>query len=46
MAMIAMSDPSEFMFPGAEFVDGSIVGAMKAGMKTYEFYRQVAHEVP
>ena len=30
-------DPSEFMFPGTEFVDGSIVGAMKAGIKAYEF---------
>jgi hypothetical protein len=29
-------DAHEWMFPGSEFVDGSIEGAMKAGMSAYE----------
>ncbi len=29
-------DPEEWMFPGSEFVDGTILGAMKAGMRAYE----------
>ena len=28
-------DPEEWWFPGAECVDGTIEGAMKAGMKAY-----------
>jgi hypothetical protein len=28
-------DPEEFMFPGSEFVDGTVEGAMKAGMVAY-----------
>lgn len=28
-------DPDEWFFPGQEFVDGTIEGAMKAGMKAY-----------
>ncbi len=28
-------DPNEFMFPGYELLDGSIEGAMKAGMEIY-----------
>lgn len=28
-------DPDEFMFPGAEHVNGTIEGAMKAGIKAY-----------
>ena len=28
-------DPDEFFFPGAEFVDGTIEGAMKAGLEAY-----------
>ena len=28
-------DPDERMFPGSEFVDGTIEGAMRAGMKAY-----------
>jgi hypothetical protein len=28
-------DPEEFMFPGAELVDGTIEGALKAGMRAY-----------
>ena len=29
-------DPEEWFFPGEEFVDGTITGAMKAGMVAYE----------
>jgi hypothetical protein len=29
-------DPEEWYFPGAEEVDGTVTGAMKAGMKAYE----------
>jgi hypothetical protein len=29
-------DPEEWMFPGSELVDGTILGAMKAGMSAYE----------
>jgi len=25
-------DPDEFLFPGAEFVDGTVEGAIKAGL--------------
>jgi len=28
-------DPDEWFFPGAEFVDGTIEGAMKAGVEAY-----------
>ncbi len=28
-------DPEEFMFPGYELLDGTIEGAMQAGMKIY-----------
>jgi len=28
-------DPEEDFFPGAEYVDGTIEGAMKAGLKAY-----------
>ncbi len=28
-------DSDEFMFPGSELVDGTIVGAMKAGLEAY-----------
>jgi hypothetical protein len=28
-------DPDEFMFPGSELLDGTIEGAMNAGMKAY-----------
>src|SRR4030067_658272 len=28
-------DPEEWMFPGSEFVDGTVQGAMKAGMQAY-----------
>lgn len=28
-------DPDEWFFPGAEYVDGSIEGAMKAGLAAY-----------
>jgi hypothetical protein len=28
-------DPEEWMFPGAEEVDGTIEGAMRAGLKAY-----------
>ena len=28
-------DPEECMFPGSEFVDGTVEGAMMAGMKSY-----------
>ena len=27
--------PSEWMFPGSDLVDGTVTGAMKAGMKAY-----------
>jgi hypothetical protein len=29
-------DPDEWFFPGEEFVDGTVNGAMKAGMEAYE----------
>ena len=29
-------DPDEWFFPGEEFVDGTVTGAMKAGMVAYE----------
>lgn len=29
-------DPEEWLFPGEEFVDGTVTGAMKAGMAAYE----------
>ena len=28
-------DPDEFLFPGAKFVDGTIEGALKAGLEAY-----------
>ena len=28
-------DPDEWFFPGSQFVDGSIEGAMKAGLQAY-----------
>ena len=28
-------DPDEWFFPGVEFIDGTIQGAMKAGLKAY-----------
>ncbi|MDY0078283.1 MAG: hypothetical protein RBR87_13525 [Bacteroidales bacterium] len=28
-------DPEEFFFPGVEYVDGTIEGAMKAGLEAY-----------
>lgn len=28
-------DPEEYFFPGAEYVDGTIEGAMKAGLEAY-----------
>lgn len=28
-------DPEEWSFPGDKFVDGTVTGAMKAGMKAY-----------
>jgi hypothetical protein len=28
-------DPDEWFFPGAELVDGTVQGAMKAGMEAY-----------
>jgi len=28
-------DPEEWFFPGEEFVDGTVEGAMKAGMEAY-----------
>jgi hypothetical protein len=27
--------PNEWMFPGSEFVDGTIEGAMRAGLEAY-----------
>ena len=29
-------DPEEWFFPGVKFVDGTLTGAMKAGMAAYE----------
>ena len=29
-------EPEEWFFPGAEFVDGTVTGAMQAGMVAYE----------
>ncbi len=29
-------DPEEWFFPGEEFVDGTVEGAMKAGAKAYD----------
>jgi hypothetical protein len=29
-------DSEEWFFPGAELVDGTVTGAMKAGMNAYE----------
>ena len=29
-------DPEEWFFPGEEYVDGTVTGAMKAGMAAYE----------
>lgn len=29
-------DPEEWSFPGTKYVDGTVMGAMKAGMKAYE----------
>ena len=28
-------DPEEWMFPGATLIDGTIVGAMRAGLQAY-----------
>jgi hypothetical protein len=28
-------DPDEWMFPGSEFVDGTVEGAMRAGLEAY-----------
>ena len=28
-------DPEEWMFPGSEFMDGTVEGAMKAGIQAY-----------
>lgn len=28
-------DPNEWMFPGSSFIDGTITGAMKAGLEAY-----------
>jgi protein involved in sex pheromone biosynthesis len=28
-------DPDEYMFPGSEFLDGTVEGAMRAGMSAY-----------
>ena len=30
-------DPDEFLFPGAAFVDGTILGALKAGNEAYPY---------
>ncbi|MDX9991622.1 MAG: hypothetical protein RBS68_06175 [Anaerolineales bacterium] len=30
-------DPKEWMFPGAEYVDGTVEGALKAGREAYPF---------
>jgi hypothetical protein len=30
-----MYDPNEFFYPGSEFINGTIEGAMKAGLKAY-----------
>jgi hypothetical protein len=29
-------DPEEWFFPGEKYVDGTVTGAMKAGMEAYE----------
>lgn len=29
-------DPDEWSFPGTKYVDGTVTGAMKAGMETYQ----------
>ena len=29
-------DPEEWFFPGDQFVDGTVTGAMKAGMEAYD----------
>jgi hypothetical protein len=29
-------DPEEWFFPGADLVDGTVTGAMQAGMKAYQ----------
>lgn len=29
-------DPEEWFFPGDEYVDGTVTGAMKAGMEAYQ----------
>jgi len=29
-------DPEEFFFPGSELVDGTVAGAMKAGLDAYQ----------
>jgi len=29
-------DPDEFFFPGSEYVDGTIEGALKASLKAYQ----------
>ena len=28
-------DPDEWFFPGTEFVDGTVIGAMQAGLAAY-----------
>jgi hypothetical protein len=32
-------DPDEWFFPGSEFVDGTLQGAMKAGLEAYPIMR-------
>ena len=32
----AKYDPEEWFFPGEEYVDGTVTGAMRAGMEAYE----------
>lgn len=32
-------DPDEWFFPGSEFVDGTLLGAMKAGLEAYPIMR-------
>jgi len=29
-------DPDEWMFPGSELVDGTVEGAMRAGLEAYQ----------
>jgi hypothetical protein len=29
-------DPEEWFFPGEQYVDGTVTGAMKAGMEAYD----------